>query len=78
MVSMEVDAVYQLSQQTTVALSKRYLIQRHCDQHASLRVYATTTVKAPNGVTRMASVNAYATKFATSPMIMSASISEGA
>ena len=37
-------------------------------------MYATTTVKAPNGVTRIASVNAYAAKFAISPMIINTRI----
>lgn len=33
-------------------------------------MYAMTTVNAPNGVTNIASVNAYAAKFAISPMII--------
>lgn len=38
-------------------------------------MYATTTVNAPRGVTRIASVNAYAAKFAISPIIIRASVS---
>ena len=37
-------------------------------------MYATTTVNAPRGVTKIASVNAYAAKFAISPIIISASV----
>lgn len=40
-------------------------------------MYATTTVNAPNGVTKIASVNAYAAKFAISPMIINTIISNG-
>jgi len=40
-------------------------------------MYATTTVNAPNGVTKIASVNAYAAKFAISPTIINTRISNG-
>jgi hypothetical protein len=36
------------------------------------KIYAMTTVKAPSGVTRIASVKAYAAKLAISPIIISA------